>query len=372
MTQRIVVFGATGYTGRKTVAALVQLGIHPLIAGRNRKKLEDLSSRHGDLEIQVADVSKPDSVRALIQPKDVLITTVGPFLRYGQAALDAALAVGAHYIDSTGEPSFVSHLVSTAHEQARRRGLVFLTAFGYDYVPGHLAAAAALEAAGPQATRVDIGYFSAAGKQFRKSQGTDASFLGAALDTGLFWRGGQLVKDFGATQWRSFQVGQMTLDAISIPSSEHLWLPAAYPQLTEVGAYLGWFGKRSRWMSRMIRLNAPFLHNAAISRMIKALVPVPRSDGEGPSDQELANSGSNIIGLAYDRGGNELARADLAGVDGYTYTARMLAWGAKAISDGRIRGAGALGPLDALGYPALVEANRECGLELTVSKTGRT
>jgi hypothetical protein len=68
--------------------------------------------------------------------------------------------------------------------------------------------------------------------------------------------------------------------------------------------------------------------------------------------------------------GKELARADLVGVDGYNYTGRMLAWGAKAIADGLVRTTGTRGPLDALGYAKLIEANRECGLELTVTKSG--
>lgn len=370
MPNRIVVFGATGYTGRKTVAALVKLGVRPLLAGRDPKKLAVLSGLHGGLDTQVADAGNPASVRALLQPGDILISTVGPFLRHGQPALDAALAVGAHYIDSTGEPSFVRHVVETAHDQAQQRGIVLLTAFGYDYVPGHLVGAAALETAGPQACRVDIGYFSAEGRLFKKSQGTDASFFGAALDPGLFWRGGRLVEDFGATRWRTFRVGKLNLDAISIPGSEHLWLPAAYPQLTEVGAYLGWFGKRSRWMSRVSQMSAPLLRVALISKVLKALVPVPQSEGEGPSDEELVHCGSHIVALAYDQTGKELARADLVGVDGYNYTGRMLAWGAKAIADGLVSTTGARGPLDALGYAKLIEANRECGLELTVSKSG--
>lgn len=365
---RIVVFGATGYTGRKTVATLLQRNIRPVIAGRDRNKLEQLSEMHGGLEFQVADVSAPRSVRVLLNPGDILITTVGPFLRHGQAALDAALDAGAHYIDSTGEPSFVRHLVATAHDRAKQRGLIFLPAFGYDYVPGHLAGAAALSAAGPLATRVAIGYFIAPGKKFRRSQGTNASLFAAALDPGLFWRDGRLVEDFGATRWRSFSVGKLTLDAVSIPSSEHLWLPGVYPQLTDVEAYLGWFGNGSRWMSRLSRMNAPLLRVSWISRMLKSLAPAPKSEGDGPSDEELLNSGAHVVALAYDRNGKELARADLVGLDGYNYTARMLACAAKAIADGVVSAAGALGPLQALGYQPLVKANYESGLELSVTK----
>ena len=108
MTGRIVLFGATGYTGRLTAEAMVDRGMRPVLAARNHDKLEQLVSDLGeDLETVVADVSNPRSVRALVEKGDVLVTTVGPFARWGGPAAAAASSAGAHYIDSTGEPVFI-------------------------------------------------------------------------------------------------------------------------------------------------------------------------------------------------------------------------------------------------------------------------
>src|SRR5256885_5035737 len=159
MSARIVVFGATGYTGRLVSEALVGRGAKPVLAGRSRDRLAELAAELGGLEVAVADVSDPASVRALVDLGDVLVTTVGPFLRWGDVAAQAAIDRRAHYLDSTGEPPFIRRVFEEWGPAAERASLGMLTAFGYDYVPGNLAGGLALREAGAGATRVDVGYF---------------------------------------------------------------------------------------------------------------------------------------------------------------------------------------------------------------------
>ncbi|MEU2123615.1 NAD(P)H-binding protein [Nocardia niwae] len=89
---KIVLFGATGYTGRLTAEALFARGAAPVLAARNATALQKLAADLGGAETAVADVTDPGSVRALVGRGDVLVTTVGPFLRYGGPALAAAPA----------------------------------------------------------------------------------------------------------------------------------------------------------------------------------------------------------------------------------------------------------------------------------------
>ncbi len=107
MAARIVLFGATGYTGRLVAEALVKRGARPLLAARNRSALEQLAGELGGLDTAVADVAQPQTVHALVERGDVLVSTVGPFLRFGGPALDGAVEKGALYLDSTGEPPFI-------------------------------------------------------------------------------------------------------------------------------------------------------------------------------------------------------------------------------------------------------------------------
>ena len=177
----IVLFGATGYTGQLTARALVARGQAPVLAGRNRAALKALGKELGGLSVRIADVADAVSVRKIVKSGDVLVSTVGPFARYGKPALDAALAGKAHYLDSTGEPGFVRQVFEDYDARVKATGKAFITAFGYDYVPGNTAAAAALEKAGKNAVRVDVGYFVAGGAGFGMSQGTRASLVGAMV-----------------------------------------------------------------------------------------------------------------------------------------------------------------------------------------------
>src|SRR6266540_1515749 len=136
MTARIVVFGATGYTGRLVLAELVALGCRPVVAGRSAPQVEALAAEHGGLDAAVADATRPGSVRALLEPGDVLVTTVGPYAIYGQAALDAAVDAGAHYLDLAGEAGFVREVFGEAGPRARAAGCALLPGFGFFFLGG--------------------------------------------------------------------------------------------------------------------------------------------------------------------------------------------------------------------------------------------
>jgi short subunit dehydrogenase-like uncharacterized protein len=355
---RIVLFGATGYTGRLAAEAMAERGLRPVLAARGRERLEAMAAELGGLETAVADVADPASVRALVERGDVLVTTVGPFARWGGPAAEAASAAGAHYIDSTGEPAFIREVFERYGAAAERSGSAMLTAFGYDWVPGNLAGGIALERAGSAAVRVDIGYF-IKGKA-GMSGGTMASTVGALADPSFGFRDGRVQTERGAKRVRSFQVGSKKRDGVSVGSSEHFALPKSAPQLREVNAYLGWFGPLSRPMQVMSMGTA--LPGA--SSLLKAVGQrfVKGSTG-GPDAEARSKSGSHIVAIAYDSGGRELAQAELTGVDGYTFTGRMLAWGAQRAAEGGLQGTGALGPVDGFGVAELTEGCRWAGLQ---------
>ena len=355
---RIVLFGATGYTGRLAAESMVERGLRPVLAARGRDALEQMAAGLGGLDTAVADVSQPTSVRTLVQRGDVLVTTVGPFARWGAAAAAAASSVGAHYIDSTGEPAFIRQVFEVYGPAAEQVDSGMLTAFGYDWVPGNLAGATALERAGAAATRVDIGYFTTG--KVEASGGTMASTVGAVADPSFAYRDGRVQTERGAKRVRSFELGSKQRDAISVGSSEHFALPKVAPQLREVNAYLGWFGPFSRGMQLMSlgtsMPGAASLVKAVGGRFVKG------STG-GPDAAARARSGSQVVAIAYDSAGTELARVELAGVDGYTFTGRILAWGAAQAAEGALKGTGALGPVDGFGLEALTEGCRWAGLE---------
>ncbi|MDQ3758319.1 MAG: saccharopine dehydrogenase NADP-binding domain-containing protein, partial [Actinomycetota bacterium] len=244
-TGRVVLFGATGYTGDLTARAMVKRGMKPVLAARRRETLEALAADLGGLESTVADVSDPASVRALVEKGDTLVTTVGPFARWGDAALDAAIDAGAHYIDSTGEPPFVRKVFEEGGPRAERSGTVAMTAMGYDWVPGNLTGALALSE-GETATAVRIGYFATGRGLGGMSGGTRASLMGALTEPSFQFRDGSLVTERGARKVHSFSAGGKERPGVSVGTSEAFSLPRVYPGLRDVEVYLGWFGRQSK------------------------------------------------------------------------------------------------------------------------------
>ncbi|MDQ4143426.1 MAG: saccharopine dehydrogenase NADP-binding domain-containing protein [Actinomycetota bacterium] len=141
----ILLFGATGYTGRLTARALARRGADFAIAGRSRAKLEALAEETGGPEARVAAVGDTDALVAALQDVRVLVTCVGPFLHLGDTAVAAALEAGCHYVDSTGEGPFIHRLIREHDSAARAAGIAMAPALGFDETPADLAATLAAE-----------------------------------------------------------------------------------------------------------------------------------------------------------------------------------------------------------------------------------
>jgi hypothetical protein len=261
------------------------------------------------------------------------------------------------YLDTTGEPAFIRRVFEEFGPAAERTGAALLTAMGYDFVPGALAASLALQEAGLDADRVDIGYF-AFGAGI--SAGTRRSTVGVALDDGFEFRDGALRRARVAERLRSFEVRGKEREAVSIGGAEHFGLPAAYPRLREINVYLGWYGRLSR------PLQAASLAGSMVMRLPGARAAVRAAAGrlaELGGAPEPGAGLSWIVGQAYDRDGRRLAEVHLSGREPYALTAGILAWAARRAVGAGVDGTGALGPVAAFGLEALEAGCREAGLE---------
>lgn len=378
MSGRIVVFGATGYTGRLVSEALVDREAKPVLAGRSADRLVALADELGGLETAVADVADPSSVRGLVGEGDVLVSTVGPFLRWGEVAAEAAIAGGAHYLDSTGEPPFVRRVFDEYGPRAEGAGIGMLTAFGYDYVPGNLAGGLALREAGERAARVDVGYFltgraaSPSGGLVGRlggglggmSGGTAASTMESLARPSFGFRDGRIITERGAKRVRSFDLGGRSAQAFSVGGSEHFTLPRLASGLREVNAYLGWFGPMTRVVQAAGVVGEAITSTDWGRRTMESLAARASGSTGGPSAEARASTGSAVVSSAYDDAGSELAAVRLVGVNGYTFTGEILAWGAMRAAAGGLRASGALGPVDGFGLDELAEGVAGAGLRV--------
>jgi short subunit dehydrogenase-like uncharacterized protein len=363
MSARIVLLGATGYTGARTAESLVKRGARPLLAGRDPARLRALADRLGDLETARADVRDPASVRDLLSAGDVLITTVGPFLQLGEAAVSAAAEAGAVYLDSTGEPPFVCRVFEEHGPVAQASRAALVPAFGMDYVPGNLAGALALAEAGDRAHRVDVGYSMQGGRGQVFSRGTLVSTFGVLLEPGFAVHGGRLVPETPGRRTWKFGAGGRDRLGLSVGGSEHLTLPDLSPTLREVGVYLDWFGPATRAANLMSPLMGLVGRIPGAERGAQRLAGIVGSRvAEAPSPESLAATRSYVVAEVRDRAGSRVSRVELRGPEAYGLTADLLAWGATRAAESGVRAVGALGPVQAFGLEELTGGAAEAGL----------
>lgn len=138
----IVAYGATGFTGRQVAAWLAEHapeGVRWTIAGRRADALADVAREVGlEAEPIVADSSDQASVDAMAARTRVVITTAGPFARYGTPVVQACVRNKTHYCDITGESPWVAGLIEQFHEQAQKDGTRIVPFCGFDSVPSDL------------------------------------------------------------------------------------------------------------------------------------------------------------------------------------------------------------------------------------------
>lgn len=189
---KIVLLGATGFTGRLTAEAMVRAGLAPVLAGRNPERLQDLTRELTRIAPagaaptwEQADATIPESVIGLVSdPSDVLVSTAGPFSVVGAPAVSAAINAGCTYIDSTGEAGFIRQVFKQS-EQAAATGARLIPACGYDFIPGNFAGALALRNCrdrGDIPASIDIGYFTRG--PMSMSSGTQASAIASWAQPG--------------------------------------------------------------------------------------------------------------------------------------------------------------------------------------------
>lgn len=145
-TYDVVLYGASGFVGRQTVAhfAAHADGVRWALAGRSAAKLEQVRQACGPgaagAGILVADAADRHALDAVAASASVVLSTAGPFALYGSALVAACVAHHTHYVDITGETPWVRELIDRHHAQAARDGTRIIPCCGFDSVPSDLGA----------------------------------------------------------------------------------------------------------------------------------------------------------------------------------------------------------------------------------------
>lgn len=359
----VFLFGATGYQGGLTARALLARGIVPTLVGRSEAYLKALSIELGDLPYAVADARDEASLRRILSPGDVLLTTVGPFHGRGEATLRAAIDQGAHYVDSCGESVFYKTLHHGYRDAVVAAGITALSACAYDFFPGNALGDHVLQAAGPAAVRLELGYLGSVARGYRMSAGTLASGTASLLERGLFFRGGRFVEEAFGQRFGRVALAGRAHPGLSIAGTEALFLPALHPNLRDIDAFWCWGGKQTRAMHATLRALSGLGRLPRARQALELLFSqTSQGDGTGPSARLRERSSAHVVARAFAADGRCLAAAEMGDIDGFTFTANILAWTAERLARGEMRCAGFTGPVQAFGREALIAGHAECGM----------
>ena len=138
---QIVIFGATGFTGELCVKYMSEKypDVSIAIAGRNKEKLEVVRSRHGlSCPIVVADAFDVEALDKMCQDADVVLSTAGPYHKYGSDLVRSCVNAGCHYVDITGESFWIRDQIEKHHTDAEAKGIRIINACGFDSAPSDL------------------------------------------------------------------------------------------------------------------------------------------------------------------------------------------------------------------------------------------
>ncbi len=341
---RVWIYGATGFTGRLVAEALRARGVSFGIAGRDRARLDALAGQlGGDIETRAAELYDAEMINAALSDAEIVISCAGPFARFGEPVLRAALHAGAHYLDTTGEQGFMRDIYERYESAARRAKLCFVNAFAFEVALGDWAAALAAAALGADNDTLDEVAIAYAINDFHPTRGTQRSALSQMSEPGVVWERDRWNPAEPAAEKRAFgfplPFGART--AISFPSGEVITVPRHVPT-RRVQTYLSLPpGPLSTIASRAGRLIGPLARSPLgdlLRRRVDKAPPEPTMGQRGVNDFAVTATATR---------GFDSAHVSVSGTDVYGTTAQVVALGVEQLLAGKQRGVGVLAPAEA-------------------------
>ena len=154
----IIIYGATGFTGQLCVKYFQSLETQAkwAIAGRNQEKLRKVAEENlSEVEILIADSDDEVALDNLTLRAKVILSTAGPFHRYGSKLVASCVKNNTHYVDITGENFWVKGLIENHHEEAARKGIRIIPSCGFDSIPSDLGTFFAAKSLGKPIKRIE-------------------------------------------------------------------------------------------------------------------------------------------------------------------------------------------------------------------------
>jgi len=309
VSSTFLLYGANGYTGGLIAHEAVARGLCPVLAGRNGPAIERLAR---DLGCEARSFSladhDPTATAAHLTDIGAVLNCAGPFAATAEPLMDACVAAGVHYLDITGEIDVIE-AAARRDQQANGRGVVVMSAVGFDVVPTDCLAAT-LARRLPSATHLELAIATTGGL----SQGTANTALAALPWGGRARRDGRIVRVPIAWKLKKIPFSDCARWATTVPLGE---VASAYYStgIPNIEVYLAAPRHAIRRL-RSWRWLLPLLRIPAIKNLVRRQI-VP--EGGGPSEAQRHAARSTLWGSVRDNSGREVT-ATLDTLGGYTLT----------------------------------------------------
>ena len=306
--ERLLVYGATGYTGKLVLERAAALGLDVVAAGRNADKLKEVAAPYG-FETKAVALDDGPRLRALLEDFSAVLHIAGPFSATSEPMVSACLATQTHYLDVTGEVE-VFEAIARRDEEAKNAGIALIPGVGFDVVPTDCLAAHA-------AARVDAPYrlrLALAGMGGGLSRGTAKTAVESLGDGLTIRRDGILVKQPSGSLEYQFDFGAGPARAVGMPWGD---VSTAFytTGIPNIEVYFAMSGAVPG-MLRASRFFTPLLRTQVVQDFLKRRVGrLP----EGPTEDERSSSRSFILAEVED-GSGEVVRSLLECPSGYALT----------------------------------------------------
>ena len=212
MNRTWMIYGANGYTGSLIAEMAAKRGLTPILAGRNKEKIQELAKKI-HLESRVFPLEQLDQLTAGLSGIDLILHCAGPFSKTSSLMIEGCLSAGTHYLDITGEINVFEHVLSNEIvERAKRANIVLCSGVGFDVIPTDCIALK-LKQSLPSATHLSLGFDSDSGI----SRGTFKTMI-QGLASGSAERQDGIIQEFPlGTKSRIIDFGRGSKTAVAIP-----------------------------------------------------------------------------------------------------------------------------------------------------------
>ncbi len=331
MKEPILLLGATGFTGRMTAAAMCRRGLPFAIAGRNAGRLEELArALPWRPSIVTVDVENDDSLRHAFEGRKAIVNCVGPFMRYGIRVVRAAVACGAHYVDSTGEVPYMRDVAVRFDRAAREAGVSITPATAYEVALADCAAGRLASELGG-ADEVEVLYSL---DKVRISAGTALSALEVLRHGGLAYENSRWITERAFREMRRIPLPGGKVTGLGFPSGEIASIPL-HVQTPSVKTFMA--------LPLPLALGG-FASGPAIDLLSKRIArALEKTAGRLAPDERQTRRTEFVISVRFRRQ-RRYVQSVVQGRDMYGVTAWILAYAADRLLNGDRLPAGVLAP----------------------------